>query len=46
MLINEYGIAENFIESYFYGEKESPFDNTSEEQRRKNRLVHIQVIGK
>jgi outer membrane protein OmpA-like peptidoglycan-associated protein len=46
MLINKYDIAENFIESYFYGEKESLFDNTSEEQRRKNRLVHIQVIGK
>lgn len=46
MLISKYGIPENFIESYFYGEKESPFDNTSEEQRRKNRLVHIQVIGK
>jgi outer membrane protein OmpA-like peptidoglycan-associated protein len=46
MLITKYGIAENFIESYFYGEKESPFDNSSEEQRRKNRLVQIQVIGK
>jgi outer membrane protein OmpA-like peptidoglycan-associated protein len=46
LLISKYGIADNFIETYFYGEKESPFDNTSEEQRRKNRLVHIQVIGK
>lgn len=40
------GIPENYIETYFYGEKEAPFDNTSEEQRRKNRLVNIQVIGK
>lgn len=46
ILISKYGIAENFIESYFYGEKESPFDNTTEEQRRKNRLVQIQVIAK
>lgn len=45
-LISALGIPENFIESYFYGEKEAPFDNTSEEERRKNRLVNIQVIGK
>lgn len=46
MLINKLGIGENFIETYFYGEKEGLFDNSSEEQRRKNRLVQIQVIGK
>lgn len=40
------GIPESFVETYFYGEKDAPFDNTSEEQRRKNRLVNIQVIGK
>lgn len=45
-LIRELGIDENFIESYYYGEKDSPFDNSSEEQRRKNRMVKIQVIGK
>ena len=45
-LIKEIGINESVIESYFYGEKEAPFDNTSEVERRKNRLVTIQVIGK
>lgn len=45
-LMSALGIPENFIETYFYGEKDAPFDNTSEEQRRKNRLVNIQVIGK
>ena len=46
ILVERLGIGEEFIESYFYGEKEMPFDNSSEEQRRKNRLVTIQVIGK
>jgi outer membrane protein OmpA-like peptidoglycan-associated protein len=46
ILVDKLGISENFIETYFYGEKESPFDNSSEEQRRKNRLVQIQAIGK
>ena len=45
-LMAEYGIKEEFIETYYYGEKDAPFDNTLEEQRRKNRLVNIQVIGK
>ncbi|MDQ1355287.1 MAG: hypothetical protein QG657_5597 [Acidobacteriota bacterium] len=45
-LINSLAIPENFIETHFYGEKDAPFDNTSEEQRRKNRSVNIQVIGK
>lgn len=46
MLITKLGIGDNFIETNFYGEKDCPFDNTSEDQRRKNRLVQIQVIGK
>jgi outer membrane protein OmpA-like peptidoglycan-associated protein len=45
-LINTLAIPENFIEAHFYGEKDAPYDNTSEEQRRKNRAVNIQVIGK
>ena len=45
-LVRELGIDENLIESYYYGEKDAPYDNTSEEQRRKNRMVNIQVIGK
>jgi outer membrane protein OmpA-like peptidoglycan-associated protein len=46
ILIEKLGIDESFIETYFYGEKDAPFDNTSEEQRRKNRLVKIQLLGK
>lgn len=45
-LVKELAIDENLIESYYYGEKDAPYDNTSEEQRRKNRMVNIQVIGK
>jgi outer membrane protein OmpA-like peptidoglycan-associated protein len=45
-LVKTLGVDEKLIESYFYGEKDAPYDNTSEEQRRKNRLVNIQVIGK
>lgn len=45
-LISTLAIPENLIESHFYGEKDAPYDNTSEEQRRKNRSVNIQVIGK
>jgi outer membrane protein OmpA-like peptidoglycan-associated protein len=45
-LIKEFGINESQIETYFYGEKDAPFDNTSEAERRKNRLVTIQVISK
>ena len=45
-LVKKLGVDENLIESYFYGEKDAPYDNTSEEERRKNRVVNIQVIGK
>ncbi len=45
-LMETFSIKEEFFETYHYGEKESPFDNTAEEERRKNRLVNIQVIGK
>jgi outer membrane protein OmpA-like peptidoglycan-associated protein len=45
-LVRELGVDENLIESYYYGEKDAPYDNTTEEQRRKNRMVNIQVIGK
>ena len=45
-LIQALGIPENLIETYYYGETDAPFDNTTEEQRRKNRTVNIQVIGK
>lgn len=45
-LSSQYSIDEKFFQTYYYGEKEAPFDNTSEAERRKNRLVSIQVIGK
>lgn len=46
VLLNKLGIEEKFFEVYYYGEKDALYDNTLEEQRRKNRLVNIQVIGK
>ncbi|MCK4763139.1 MAG: OmpA family protein [Candidatus Aminicenantes bacterium] len=46
ILVNELNINKDFIETYYYGEKNPPFDNTSEETRRKNRSVNVQVIGK
>lgn len=42
----EYGIDEKFFKTYYFGEKDAPFDNTSEVERRKNRLVNIQVIAR
>jgi len=45
-LMELYNIKEDFFETYYYGEKESPYDNSTEEERRKNRLVNIQVLGK
>ncbi|MCP4216004.1 MAG: OmpA family protein [bacterium] len=45
-LQKELGLDEKLIESNFYGEKDAPCDNSSEAQRRKNRLVSIQVIAK
>ena len=45
-IINTLNIAPEFIETYFYGEKDTPFDNSTEINRRKNRRVDIQVIGK
>ncbi|MCK5058099.1 MAG: OmpA family protein [Candidatus Aminicenantes bacterium] len=46
LLIKEFNLDESLIDTYYYGEKDTPFDNTTEEQRRKNRAVNIQVIGK
>jgi outer membrane protein OmpA-like peptidoglycan-associated protein len=45
-LMDRFNIKEDFFETYYYGEKESLYDNTSEEERRKNRLVTVQVLGK
>ena len=45
-LMDTFNITGEFFETYHYGEKESPYDNTSEEERRKNRLVTVQAVGK
>ncbi len=45
-LIKEYGIDENLVETYYYGEKESIYDDSIEFERRKNRRVNIEVAGK
>jgi outer membrane protein OmpA-like peptidoglycan-associated protein len=45
-MMDTFNIKPEFFETYHYGEKEAPFDNTSEEERRKNRLVSVQVIGR
>ena len=46
ILVSQYGIDAARIETFFYGEKEPPYDNSSEVERRKNRLVKIEVNGK
>jgi len=45
-IVKNLEIAPDFIETYFYGEKDTPFDNSTEINRRKNRRVDIQVMGK
>jgi len=42
-LMETFKIIEERINSSYYGEKDSPYDNSTEEQRRKNRLVSINV---
>jgi outer membrane protein OmpA-like peptidoglycan-associated protein len=46
ILVSQYGVDPAHIESFFYGEKDPQFDNSSEVERRKNRLVKIEVNGK
>jgi|GEM_PF-525670 len=46
LLLSQYNIDPAKIETYYYGEKESLFDNSQEAERKKNRLVKIEVIGK
>lgn len=45
-IMDTFNIQANIIETHHYGEKDAPFDNSSEEQRRKNRLVNIEVRAK
>ncbi len=46
ILVGQYGVDAAHVETFFYGEKEPQFDNSSEAERRKNRLVKIEVNGK
>lgn len=46
LLIEEFSIPAEAIETYFYGESEALFDNSTEQERKKNRLVRIEVNGK
>jgi outer membrane protein OmpA-like peptidoglycan-associated protein len=46
ILISQYGVDATHVETFFYGEKEPLFDNSSEAERLKNRLVKIEVSGK
>jgi outer membrane protein OmpA-like peptidoglycan-associated protein len=46
ILIAQYGVDATHVETFFYGEKEPGFDNSSEAERLKNRLVIIVVSGK
>jgi outer membrane protein OmpA-like peptidoglycan-associated protein len=45
-LMENFKIQDSFFDTYYYGEKDAPFDNSSEKQRRKNRLVNVEVRGK
>jgi len=46
ILVSQYGVDAAHVETFFYGEKEPRFDNSSEAERLKNRLVKIEVNGK
>ena len=45
-LVNQFHVDAGHIETFYYGEKQDPYDNSSEIERRKNRLVRIEVVGK
>ncbi len=45
ILVGQYGLDAGRIETFFYGEKDPQFDNSTEAERRKNRLVKIEVNG-
>jgi outer membrane protein OmpA-like peptidoglycan-associated protein len=46
VLVSQFQIDAGHIETFYYGEKQDPYDNSSEVERRKNRLVRIEVVGK
>ena len=45
-LIEQFSIPAEAFETHFYGESEALFDNSTEQERKKNRLVRIEVIAK
>lgn len=45
ILVGQYGLDAGRVETFFYGEKDPQFDNSTEAERRKNRLVKIEVNG-
>lgn len=45
-LVSQFHVDAGHIETFYYGEKQDPYDNSSEIERRKNRLVKIEVVGK
>jgi len=46
VLMEQLQIPETQLETAYYGEKEAPYDNSIEAERRKNRLVMVVVVGK
>lgn len=46
ILLEQLAVPETQLETAFYGEKEAPYDNSSEAERRKNRLVMVVVVRK
>lgn len=46
LLIEQLQVPETQLETAYYGEKDAPYDNSSEDTRRKNRLVMVVVVGK
>lgn len=45
-LTSQFQVDAGRLETYYYGEKGAPCDNSSESERRKNRVVKIEVIRK
>lgn len=46
ILLEQLSVPESQLEAAYYGEKDAPYDNSSEAERRKNRLVMVVVVGK
>lgn len=46
ILVGQYKLDAGRMETFYYGEKQDPYDNSSEAERRKNRLVRVEVVHK